>query len=249
MEKPITKHFARFTAGAASSMSNFTTITHRYKSRVLRLTVPRKEAFLIGDIFLREEYQLRKLKGVFGKTTVVDVGANVGLFTVFIAMNIPGAAIHCFEPSNALHEAFRANTAAFPNIFLHPAALSDHDGRETFYLHPQHPGQSSLKFREDSRQDAPLVEESVTVQDAGSAFDALQLDSVDILKVDTEGSEVAILQSLGRRLDRVKHIYIEYHSEADKDTIHGLLRNFQLLHDQKRGEGVGVLRYMHRRFA
>jgi FkbM family methyltransferase len=231
-------------------MPNFTTITHRYKSRVLRLTVPQREAFLIGDIFLREEYPLTRLKGVFGKITVVDVGANVGLFAVFVAANIPGAAIHCFEPSGMLREALRTNISPFPNITLHPVALSDHDGCEPLFFQPLHPGRSSLKVQEEGpAQRDPLIEEPVSVREAGKVFDELQLDCVDILKVDTEGAEIAILESLGPRLDCVKHLYVEYHSQADEDAIHGLLGKFQLLNRQERGEGVGVLKYMHRRLA
>ncbi|EGJ49114.1 FkbM family methyltransferase [Desulfocurvibacter africanus] len=229
-----------------ASSASFVQVTHRYKSEVLRLTVPKGETFLVGDIFLREEYPLTKLKGVFGHTVVLDIGANVGLFAIYARLNIPNSTVHSFEPSGALRKAFEINAAPFTNIHLHPVALSDHDGEQTLYFNANKTGQSSLKPGQEPAGPA-LVNETVRVRDAGKALDGLQLDSVDILKVDTEGSEIEILKSFGSRLDRVKHVYLEYHSEADREEIHELLADFTLLEHFKRGETVGILKYMNSR--
>lgn len=224
----------------------FIQVTHRYKSHVLRLSVPQGEAFLVGDIFLREEYPLTKLKGVFGRVVVLDIGANVGLFALYAKLNIPQATIHCFEPSGQLRKALEANTSPYPDIHLHPFALSDHDGEQSFFFNPLQAGQSSLKPNGEPAGPS-LIEETVQVRDAGKALDDLQLDCVDILKVDTEGSEIEILRSLGPRLDRVKHVYLEYHSQADRREIHALLADFTLHEHFERGEQVGILKYMHKR--
>ncbi|WP_027368247.1 FkbM family methyltransferase [Desulfocurvibacter africanus] len=232
------------------SAAPFIQVTYRYKSHVLRLTVPQGEAFLVGDIFLREEYPLTKLKGVFGRVVVLDIGANVGLFSIYAKLNIPNATIHCFEPSGLMRKALEINTAPFANIHLHPVALSDHDGEQTLFLNPVKTGQSSLKPNQEPTREPfgpTLVEETVQVCDAGKAFDDLQLDCVDILKVDTEGSEIEILKSLGSRLERIKHVYLEYHSQADKKEMHELLADFVLLEHFERGENVGILKYMNSR--
>lgn len=232
-----------------SPTTPFVQVTHRYKSHVLRLTVPRSEAFLVGDIFLREEYPLTKLKGVFGRVVVLDIGANVGLFAIYAKLNIPNATIHCFEPSGLMRKALEINTAPFENIHLHPVALSDHDGEQVLFLNPVKTGQSSLKPSQESSQELSgptLVKETVQVRDAGKILDDLQLEYVDILKIDTEGSEVEILKSLGPRLDRIKHLYLEYHSEADRQEIHELLAGFTLLEHFVRGENVGIFRYINK---
>ncbi len=229
----------------APHAASFVQVTHRYKSEVLRLTVPKGESFLVGDIFLREEYPLTKLKGVFGQAVVLDIGANVGLFAIYARLNIPNSTVHSFEPSGILRKAFEINTAPFTNIHLHPVALSDHDGEQILFFNAHKTGQSSLKPGHEPVGQA-LVNETVRVRDAGKALDDLRLESVDILKVDTEGSEIEILKSLGSRLDRVKHLYLEYHSQADREEIHELLPGFALLGHFERGETVGILKYMNR---
>ncbi|MFV0420816.1 FkbM family methyltransferase [Oleidesulfovibrio sp.] len=226
---------------------DFILLTHRYKEHVLRLTVPTGEAFLIGDVFVRNEYPLTRLKGVFRNPVVVDIGANVGLFSLYIHLNIPAAIIHSFEPSASLCGAMRANLAGCANVHVHSVALADHDGQACLHLNTSKAGQSSLKDV-SAEQAAGWVDEEVCVRDAGTMFDELGIDSVDILKLDTEGSEIEILQSMGHRLEAVKHMFVEYHSDADLSIIRTLLENFTELSHDRRGEGVGVLRLMHKRF-
>lgn len=226
---------------------DFIQLTHRYKEHVLRLTVPSGEAFLIGDIFVREEYPLTRLKGVLRKPVVVDIGANVGLFSLYVHLNIPAVTIHSFEPSQGLCAAMQANLAGRANVHMHPVALSDHDGEACLHLNTCKAGQSSLKGTSAGQSDN-WVKEPVCVRDAGAMFDELGIDTVDILKLDTEGSEVEILQSLGDRLNAVKHMFVEYHSDEDLNTIRSLLAGFAELSHDRRGEGVGVLRLMHKRF-
>ncbi|MGX7947803.1 FkbM family methyltransferase [Oleidesulfovibrio alaskensis] len=226
-------------------LPQFTQVTCRYREHVLRLTVPAGESFLAGDIFLRNEYPLTGLKGVFRKPVIVDVGANVGLFALYMHLNIKGAVIHCFEPSAALCGALRRNLAGCPEVRLHAVALSDHDGRELFNLNTRKAGQSSL-HSVTGPQGEGWVREHVDVRHAGRAFDELGIDHADILKIDTEGSEPEILESLGPRLDGVKHLYIEYHSLRDLARIRALLSGFEETSCVARGDAVGVLRFMHR---
>jgi hypothetical protein len=49
------------------------------------------------------------------------------------------------------------------------------------------------------------------------------VDSIDILKLDTEGCEVPILRSLASRLPRTGIIYVEFHSERDRMEIDRLV--------------------------
>ena len=55
------------------------------------------------------------------------------------------------------------------------------------------------------------------------------IEGIDILKIDTEGCEVPILQSLGRYLPEVKVLYIEYHSERDRRIIDAMLAETHVL--------------------
>lgn len=64
--------------------------------------------------------------------------------------------------------------------------------------------------------------ETICLADAGATLDAFGLGDISILKLDTEGCEVLILESLGARIDRTDLIYVEYHNGDDRRIIDGM---------------------------
>jgi hypothetical protein len=84
---------------------------------------------------------------------------------------------------------------------------------------------------------------SVTVRDAGRVWDELGLTEVDILKLDAEGSEVAILESLGPRLSKVRFVLAEFHCRQDRRRIDALLAGFELFGMKFYSVDVGVVKY------
>lgn len=221
-------------------------IRFRYKEHVLTLTVYESEAFLIGDIFIKNEYAFTQLKGVISRPVVVDIGANVGLFALYAHLNLPNATIHCFEPSPTIANVLEKNLAAYGNITIHTMALSDRDEAGTLFLNTRKCGQSTIKTDPGGGSEG-WEAEPVNVLDAYSALTNLGLERIDILKIDTEGSEVEILRSITPMLDDVKHIYLEYHSAADLKEVQRLTSRFVVLHSEARGDGVGVVHLAHKR--
>ena len=171
--------------------------------------------------------------------TVVDIGANVGLFTLYIRLLRAGTTIHCFEPVPDTVVLLKANLNDMSGIHVHPYGLSNITGRTAMHLHPYNTGENSLKST--STQSGQLIE--IEVQDAEAAFRRIQLIDIDILKIDTEGCEVEILESLHFRLQRIGIILLEYHSEADRRKIDRLLGNFVLFEACVARPGLGLLKY------
>lgn len=87
---------------------------------------------------------------------VLDVGANIGLFTLFVMQVRPDATVHAFEPSPELCDLFRANTAAHSaSVRLHPCGLSSADGDASFTFYP---GYSILSgFHADAGTDRVML--------------------------------------------------------------------------------------------
>jgi hypothetical protein len=79
-------------------------------------------------------------------------------------------------------------------------------------------------------------------------MDELDLRGTKILKIDTEGSEIPILQSIGERVQDIDFILIEYHSEADRRAIDALLRGHTLFGARVARPGLGTLKYLHPRW-
>jgi Methyltransferase FkbM domain len=98
------------------------------------------ESFVFHENFVERTY----LKGgiTVGPTSVVlDIGANIGLFTLSLLEQFPGIKIHCIEPVPALFNALTQNTAAASkvkgDVVCHNVALADREGTATFTYNPQ----------------------------------------------------------------------------------------------------------------
>ncbi len=64
--------------------------------------------------------------------TVIDIGANIGLFTLFVRSEAPDATVFAFEPSPAAFRALQANCAGYgPNLTAINAGVGERRGEAT----------------------------------------------------------------------------------------------------------------------
>jgi len=122
----------------------------------------------------------------------VDIGANVGLFSLFVAAQArPDARIFAVEPEPGNLQRLRFNAAANPAapIKIVPAALSDEAGELAVELDRRDRGGSRTKKLAPS-QDGAVRVEALTLL---GLLTAEALGAVDALKIDVEGAEDTIL--------------------------------------------------------
>jgi FkbM family methyltransferase len=116
--------------------------------------------------------------------TFLDVGANLGEFSIRGAQLVGSTGeVHAFEPHPEAAKLLERNTAAFPNITVNRIALSDSDGQVGFRI----------------TSDSALG--SIDKTSVDTVVRALRLDqywvgqrAVDLIKVDVEGAELAVLR-------------------------------------------------------
>ena len=142
--------------------------------------------------------------------TVFDVGANIGVFTVLQAKR--GARVYSFEPNPECYSRLSRNVVANKLggcVRLCPTALGEKRGLGN--LHVVGGGTTAgVVTRIEAGSSALGVAVPVaTLDDVVSTLPEL---SIDLLKIDAEGSEVAILRGGERTLDHVQRIVLEYHS-------------------------------------
>lgn len=207
--------------------------------------IPKNEVFRIRNIFEEHEYRIPSQYVPSGSLTIVDIGANVGLFALYMKSFRLDSDIYCFEPVPQTLALLRKNMEDQDRITIYPYALSSHCGTADMYLHATNFGENSLKFdMADAGQTA-----KVQVMDASTAFSRIGLTYIDILKIDTEGCEVEILESLQRYLPYVGIVMAEYHTEKDRRRIDGLLQGHTLF-DAKicnAQPGLGTVKYINSR--
>jgi FkbM family methyltransferase len=96
------------------------------------------------DIFLKRTYLQHGITLVPG-ATVFDVGANIGLFTVFVDHQFPGSRIFAFEPAPPLFAILEANTAwCAGEVLLFDCGLADRPGEAELTFYPWSSGMSSF---------------------------------------------------------------------------------------------------------
>jgi FkbM family methyltransferase len=129
----------------------------------------------------------------------IDCGANVGKFTV--AMARTGARVYAFEPNPAAYEALVEATRPYANVTPVQAAITAVPGPVKLYLHkwekedPVHwsTGSSIMKSKRNVRGDRYTEVEGVQLS---RFIRELDVDRVQLLKIDIEGAEVAVLNQL-----------------------------------------------------
>lgn len=125
---------------------------------------------------------------------VVDVGANLGYYSLLSALaSAPAGAIYAFEPAVDNFTLLRRNLAlnACENL-VEPvqAALGTDDALGTLYRSASNMGDHQVYAG-----DGPRVEESIALRN-GAAVLAGRVAHIDLLKLDTQGSEHAVLTGL-----------------------------------------------------
>lgn len=129
------------------------------------------------------------------KTTapfIVDVGANVGFYSLFLAKHFPKGKIMAFEPLpqnfELLKENLELNKAI--NIEILNRGLSKEEGSLEFYIDPNCAVNASLKNVSDSKN-VQVVKCPVSTMDIHLKN---RSQKVDFIKIDVEGGEFFVLQ-------------------------------------------------------
>ncbi len=141
----------------------------------------------------------------------VDVGANAGIFTI-MAARLTGerGAVHAFEPSPRDRERLQANIALnrLTNVTVHGEALGRSPSRAVLAVSgAERPGHNTIggfMYAEDSA--AYSVEVEVTTLDG--VAEASNLTRLDVMKIDVEGFETAVLQGGTATLARFRPVMV-----------------------------------------
>lgn len=129
----------------------------------------------------------------------VDIGANVGLYTLTAAKALSGreGRIVAFEPNPATLHRFKINIEANPDLFegnlrldILPIGIADRDSTFRLQVDRENLGASSMTS-DDGSQAGMKEEDALTVQCRPllEVLAALDVQSIDALKIDIEGME------------------------------------------------------------
>jgi len=190
-------------------------------------------------IICRHRRLIKDIADVKSAKVIVDVGANVGFFSMLCRELYPKASIYAFEPIPKTFSCLENNFKDDKNTEVFNLALSDNRGSGKMTFSEENSAVSSLS-------DKGNVGVEITTLDY--FLKDKKLDMVDILKIDTEGFENFVLKGAENTLKKVKYIIMEVTIENNKNyTISSLFKllssenfDFQILgyrNFSNKGEG------------
>lgn len=153
--------------------------------------------------------------------TFLDIGANIGFFSLATAVGAGPTRIIAFEPNPKNFKILQANALAngLTNLTCEPLAISDYDGTATLYLTESDMSASLMKgFQaEDTQQIGEVAVRTISL-DSYAAQKGLS--GPLLIKVDIEGHEPAFFRGAAEMIaTRTPDIILEVLYDQDPDLV------------------------------
>jgi FkbM family methyltransferase len=228
----------------SEDQSAYASFFPQWNALVKTRKLPSSDLFVFRQIFEDVEYKavVDTFTDYFGADkaiNIIDAGANIGLTSLYLSRFFPKAKFICIEPDPDNFEILECN-------------LRENHVKAEILCAGLWSRNSRLELVRDFRDKRDW---SVRVQETDSArgleafsvnhlMAQYQLDSIDILKIDIEGSEKEIFTSENADvsfLARTKCIAIEIHDEFDcREEIYTILNQFGFTHFESGELTIGI---------
>jgi len=158
------------------------------------------------EVLLREDYNI---DFGFEPVTIIDGGANIGLTAVYFANKYPGAKIVSVEPDKNNFQLLQTNTKHYKCITLLNTGIWNRQANLASVDSGM--GANAITVQEVD-WDMPGSLKAVSISDI---LKMQQWESVDVLKLDIEGSEKKVFENNYESwLPNVKVLIIELHDRT-----------------------------------
>jgi len=183
---------------------------------------------------------------------IVDVGANLGGWTLEASRLWPAAHIHAFEPSAVTYRQLTQVTAGL-NVRCVRAAVSEKAGVAKLHSVPQLSGLSSLHHRDLAEHGVDMTDnEEVSLVTLDDYCEQQSIARIDFLKIDAEGHDLAVLLGARELLNAGRIDIVQFEFGGANIDSRTYLRDFvRLLEPRYRitrllADGAEDLRYSER---
>ena len=179
---------------------------------------------IYNEIFNLEEYKYENIVVEKGDV-VIDLGANIGVFSLY-ALSKNAKIIYAFEPIKEYAELYKKNLINCP-VVIYQSAISNHTGKAEIIYNYQDNTILSKVFKDFNWE----IQSNKKIEIDTMSFNdfANDLDKIDFLKVDIEGSEYDLFENMSiENLNKIRKIGCEYHWNYENRlnlTINKLVEN------------------------
>ncbi len=195
----------------------------KFKGQNLSFDLPTEaDQSVFDEIFRDNEY--RDIEGLIvkAKNPILDLGAHKGFFSIYASiLNTNNAQIYAFEAAeeNFLEAKKNLKENHIKNVKIKNLAIWTEDTEKEFYFSEDSHNHSFYGEGEGKKLRCTCLE---------SIFKKNRLEKVDLIKMDLEGAEFAIIENASLDLlKKIKTIFIEYHLDVNRDGLNILKKKLQ----------------------
>ncbi len=158
----------------------------------------------------------------------LDIGANIGIYSLIASKNPSCIRINSFEPNPEIYNNLRKNLSHLSYATSNNVAVSNKLGQIDFYINPKSSGSSQI--------DNP--EPNLKIQAINGEYLKKMIDKDQIIniKIDVEGHESVVLEEIinSINLKKIYSIYLEIaNDKKELDTYKKKLKEFNLIYYKK----------------
>ncbi len=175
---------------------------------------------ILKEIFILEEYS-PVIGSIKNSDIIIDIGAHIGMFSLFATEKNPNVKILAFEPMKKNFCLLSKNISLnnLKNIDIINYAVSDKNSETLLYLSEDNTGAHSM-FKKSERS------EKIKTISINNIFIKFKIKNCSLLKLDCEGGEYPIIMSLSKNnLKKINSIIMEFHNPKQLPEIINKLKD------------------------
>jgi len=179
-----------------------------FKTRTEKIIKIRKHStdlMALTNVWLIEEYKRPNFE-INSNDVVIDIGAHIGLFTLYASQFCNEGTIYSFEPVKENYELLVENVKSnnLKQVRIFNLAVSNSNESIKLYINDDKSGHSMF-----SQSSQSIMVDSISLQ---KIFDDNNIEHCNFLKLDCEGAEYEIIKNLpSEYFEKIDKIVIEYH--------------------------------------
>jgi FkbM family methyltransferase len=178
----------------------------------------------LSTIFQYKEYfvDFVELPRLEKTDVIIDIGANVGISTLYFRKRYPSNSINAYEPDPIIFKSLTKNLKN-KNVICYNRAVSNKSGKAMFETTGADTGKIISKNKLSQTNNSKEVIESKKSKESKSIMEVevvslesiaqSQKGTIGLLKIDIEGHENNLLSSLTKVLPNVKYFLLEFHTD------------------------------------
>ena len=193
---------------------NDTFVIFRTKTDLrIKIRVRSTDLMTLTNVWMINEYDIEDFE-INVNDTVIDIGAHIGLFSLLVSQLCKTGKILSFEPVRENFDLLVSNLKLnhIENVLPFNMAVSKNLDKLNLFLNDDQSAHSIF----------PKSSESISVESTSlqKIFEENKISSCKLLKLDCEGAEYEIIDSLpSEYLNKIQNIVMEYHSADTKPEL------------------------------